>query len=60
MKKVVVGVEDRDIVQLSDGVKPGEQIVTVGQHELQEGAKVKPAAGEEAKSDKPESGAKAP
>lgn len=51
-KKVTVGVEDRDVIQIVEGVKAGEQVVTVGGHELQDGAKVKPEAPEGAKTEK--------
>jgi multidrug efflux pump subunit AcrA (membrane-fusion protein) len=40
-RKIETGVRDGDLVEVVKGLKPGEQVVTVGGLGLQEGAKVR-------------------
>jgi len=40
-RKIETGVRDGDFVQVVKGLKPGEQVVTVGGVGLQDGAKVR-------------------
>ena len=51
LREVEVGVEKDDKVQIVKGVSAGEKVITLGQFELAEGAKIKEAGAEE-KADK--------
>ncbi|HYM11268.1 MAG TPA: efflux RND transporter periplasmic adaptor subunit [Bryobacterales bacterium] len=54
-RKVQVGVSEADRVQILSGVKPGEQVITVGGLGLQDGAKVRvEKPGEKPAAEKPE------
>lgn len=48
---VTTGVRDGDDIQIVNGVKPGEQVITVGAYGLDDGTKVKVVAGDEKKDD---------
>ena len=53
LKTVEVGVEQGENVQILKGVDPGEKVITLGQFELADGAKIK-EAGAETKGESPE------
>ena len=55
-RKVQVGVRQGDEVQILDGVKPGEAVITVGGLGIEDKAKVQVGKGEDDKADKPDAG----
>jgi membrane fusion protein (multidrug efflux system) len=54
-REVATGVEEGDLVEITRGLSAGEKVIRLGQYELSDGAKVKPAAAPESK---PEGGDK--
>ncbi len=42
-KEVTTGTEQGELVQITSGVQAGQRVIRVGQYELSDGAKVRPA-----------------
>src|SRR5205823_541053 len=41
LKPVTLGAEQGDVVEVTSGVRPGDKVIRIGQHEIADGAKVK-------------------
>jgi len=50
-REVTTGAEENGLVEILNGIKPGEKVIKLGQYELSDGAKVQPAEKAEAAKD---------